>query len=46
MNVEGNFASREETEEGNGFTWVIVLLVLSTVIPMATYYAYIYLGNR
>ena len=46
VNVEGTFASREETEEGNGFTWVIVLLVLSTVIPMATYYAYIYLGNR
>lgn len=46
INVEGNFASREETQEGNGFTWVIVLLILSTVIPMATYYAYVYLGNR
>jgi uncharacterized protein len=46
VNVESTFASREETEESNGFTWVIVLLVLSTVIPMATYYAYIYMGNR
>jgi uncharacterized protein len=46
VNVESTFASHEETDEGNGFTWVIVLLVLSTVIPMATYYAYIYLGNR
>ena len=46
INVEGNFASREETKEGGGFTWVIVLLVLSTVIPMATYYGYLYIGNR
>ena len=46
VNVESTFATHEETEEGNGFTWVIVLLVLSTVIPMATYYAYVYLGNR
>ncbi len=46
VNAESNFASREETKEGGGFTWVIVLLVLSTVIPMATYYGYVYLGNR
>lgn len=46
VNVESTFASREETEESNGAVWLIVLLVLATVIPMATYYAYIYLGNR
>lgn len=41
--VEGTFASAEETEEtrGNSTVVVIVLLVLATVIPMATYYWYV-----
>lgn len=41
--VEGTFASAEETEEsrGNSTIVVIVLLVLATVIPMATYYWYV-----
>lgn len=43
INVEGTFASAEETEEGrfNYTTLVIVLLLLATVIPMATYWWYV-----
>jgi uncharacterized protein len=46
VNTESTFASPEETKESNAITWVIVLVILSTVIPMATYYLYLYLGNR
>lgn len=41
MRVEGTFASVEETKESNATVIVIVLLILSTVIPMVTYYAYV-----
>jgi uncharacterized protein len=44
--TERNFATPEETQESNATVWVIVLLVLSTAIPMATYYFYQYMGNR
>jgi uncharacterized protein len=44
--TEGNFATAEETKESNATVWVVVLLVLSTAIPMATYYFYQYMGNR
>lgn len=42
INVEGTFATAEETEENRtSSTWiVVVLLILATVIPMATYYWY------
>ncbi|MEB3292775.1 MAG: TPM domain-containing protein [Synechococcales bacterium] len=46
VNVESTFATPEETEQSNATVWVIVLLVLATAIPMATYYLYLYLGNR
>lgn len=44
---EGTFASAEETEEnrGNATVILIVLLVLATVIPMATYFAYVGFGD-
>ena len=44
---EGTFATAEETEENrsNNLVFVIVLLVLATVIPMATYYWYVGFGN-
>lgn len=42
INVEGTFATAEETEENRtSSTWIVViLLILATVIPMATYYWY------
>jgi uncharacterized protein len=46
VNTESTFATPEETKESNAITWVIVLVIASTVIPMATYYLYVYLGNR
>ena len=47
INVEGTFATAEETEENRTTsTWiVVVLLVLATVIPMATYYWYQSVGG-
>ena len=44
---EGTFATAEETEENrsNNLVFVVVLLVLATVIPMATYYWYVGFGN-
>lgn len=45
--TESTFASAEETEEnrGNATVIVVVLLVLATVIPMATWWAYQSMGN-
>lgn len=47
INVEGTFATAEETEENRAIsTWVVVvLLILATVIPMATYYWYLSVGG-
>lgn len=47
INVEGTFATAEETEENRTFsTWVVVvLLILATVIPMVTYYWYLSVGG-
>jgi uncharacterized protein len=44
---ESTFASAETTEEnrGNNAVLLIVLLVLATVIPMATYFWYVGFGN-
>jgi uncharacterized protein len=41
INVEGTFASVEETQSSNAPVIVIVLLILATIIPMATYYWYV-----
>jgi len=39
--IDGTFATPEETEESNATIWVIGLLLAATVIPMATYYLYL-----
>jgi uncharacterized protein len=44
--VEGTFATPEKTKESNATVWVIGFLVAATVIPMATYYFYQYMGSR
>jgi len=41
IQVEGTFTKAEDTDAGQAFTWVIVLLVLATVIPMVTYFWYV-----
>jgi uncharacterized protein len=35
-----NVPSREQTETSNAFTWVVVLLVVGTVVPMATWWVF------
>lgn len=46
VQVEGTFATPEETQSSNATVWVIALLLAATVIPMATYYFYVYMGSR
>ncbi|MBW4419078.1 MAG: TPM domain-containing protein [Myxacorys californica WJT36-NPBG1] len=41
VQVEGTFATPEETKQSNAIPWVIGLLLAATVIPMATYYWYV-----
>ncbi|ASC69691.1 uncharacterized protein XM38_006200 [Halomicronema hongdechloris C2206] len=45
--AEGTFATAEETDanRSNAIVWVIGLLIAATVIPMATYYLYLAIGN-
>ena len=35
-----NVPTQAETEESNAFTWVIVLLVVGTIVPMATWWVF------
>ncbi|PZV11526.1 MAG: beta-propeller domain-containing protein, methanol dehydrogenase [Leptolyngbya sp.] len=44
--VEGTFATPEKTKESNAMVWVFGFLIAATIIPMATYYFYQYMGSR
>jgi len=44
--VEGTFATKEDTKQSNATVWVIGFLIAATIIPMATYYFYQYMGSR
>lgn len=46
VQVEGTFATPEQTKESNATVWVIGFLIVATVVPMATYYLYLYLQAR
>ena len=35
-----NIPTQEETESSNATTWIIVLLVLGSIIPMATWWVF------
>jgi uncharacterized protein len=35
-----NIPTREETQSSNAFTWVVVLLVVGTVVPMLTWWVF------
>ncbi|NDJ17027.1 photosystem II repair protein Psb32 [Myxacorys almedinensis] len=41
VQVEGTFATPEETQKSNAIPWVIGLLLAATIVPMATYYWYV-----
>ena len=38
--IPTNIPTVEETRESNAFTWVIVLLVVGTIVPMATWWVF------
>ncbi|MGI0480592.1 photosystem II repair protein Psb32 [Geminocystis sp. CENA526] len=41
INIEGTFATAEETDDRNATIWMVVLLGLATLIPMVTYFWYV-----
>lgn len=43
IQVEGTFTAAEDTDQGNATVIVVGFLVAATVIPMATYFAYVLL---
>lgn len=45
IQVEGTFTRAEDTDTESSTVWVIGLLVVATVIPMATYFAYVLLTD-
>jgi uncharacterized protein len=38
--LASNIPSKEETENSHAFTWVVVLLVIGAVVPMATWWVF------
>lgn len=38
--VVSNIPTHEETAAGNGFLWVVVLLVVGTIVPMVTWWVF------
>jgi uncharacterized protein len=44
-NIEGTFATAEETDRKSSTVWVIGLLLAATIIPMATYFFYTGFSN-
>jgi uncharacterized protein len=38
--VNSNIPTREETASSNAFTWVVVLLVVGTIVPMLTWWVF------
>jgi uncharacterized protein len=38
--LASNIPSKEETESSHAFTWVVVLLVIGTIVPMATWWVF------
>ena len=45
LNIEGTFTAAEDTDAGNATIWVIGLLIVATIIPMATYYLFVGTSN-
>jgi uncharacterized protein len=46
VNVDRSFATKEETKASNATIWVIGLLIVATVVPMATWWYYQYMQSR
>ena len=46
INIESTFTSAEDTDDRSATIWVVVLMVLATAIPMATYFWYVGIPGR
>ncbi|MBR8832449.1 MAG: hypothetical protein N5P05_003692 [Chroococcopsis gigantea SAG 12.99] len=46
IDIASTFTTAEETDDQNATIWVIVLLALATIIPMATYFWYVGFPGR
>lgn len=45
IQIEGTFTKAEDTDQGSATIWVVGFLIVTTIIPMATYYWYVGFGN-
>lgn len=41
LNIEATFTKAEDTDDRSATIWVVVFLVVATIIPMVTYFAYV-----
>ena len=46
LNIESTFTSAEDTDTTSATIWVVVVLVVATIIPMATYFFYVGFPGR
>ena len=45
IDIQATYTTAEDTDDRSATIWVVVLLLLATVIPMATYFWYVGFGN-
>jgi uncharacterized protein len=45
VQVEGTFTKAEDTDTQNSTIWVVAILIIATVVPMATYFFYQSFGS-
>lgn len=45
VNIESTFTKAEDTDKGSATFWVIGLLIVATIVPMATYFFYVGSSN-
>lgn len=41
LNIEATFTDAEDTDTRSATVWVVVFLIVATIIPMVTYFAYV-----
>ncbi|MGB0563375.1 MAG: photosystem II repair protein Psb32 [Spirulinaceae cyanobacterium] len=41
LDIDATFTAAEDTDDRNATIWVVVFLVVATIIPMVTYFAYV-----
>lgn len=41
LNIEATFTDAEDTDARSATVWVVVFLIVATIIPMVTYFAYV-----